>query len=139
RHAIYYFVPGMLNYFDSEAVVALSAPRPMLFLTGDKDAGSPVDGVRTIESTVRKVYKLYGQENQFESVIYRGVGHEYTPNMLERMLKWMVKHLKEMTNDETRRKVRLATSGENLFTVQRGLERSADFQSAVLPNCIRQG
>jgi len=94
RHGIYYFVPGMLNHFDTEAVVALIAPRPILFLTGDKDAGSPVDGVRTIESTVRKAYKLYGLENQFESVIYRGVGHEYTRNMGERMLKWMDKHLK---------------------------------------------
>ena len=95
RHGIYYFVPGMMNHFDSEAVVALIAPRPILFLTGDQDAGSPVDGVRTIESTVCKAYKLYGQENQFESVIYRGVGHEYTRTMWERMLKWMDKHLKK--------------------------------------------
>ena len=94
RHGIYYFVPGMMNHFDSEAVVALIAPRPILFLTGDKDAGSPVDGVRTIESTVCKAYKLYARENQFESVIYRGVGHEYTRTMWERMLKWLDKHLK---------------------------------------------
>jgi dipeptidyl aminopeptidase/acylaminoacyl peptidase len=95
RHGIYYFVPGMLNHFDTEAVVTLIAPRPILFLTGDKDPGSPIDGVRTIESTVRKAYKLYGQEDQFESVIYPGVGHEYTRNMWERMLKWMDKHLKK--------------------------------------------
>jgi dipeptidyl aminopeptidase/acylaminoacyl peptidase len=95
RHGIYYFVPGMLNHFDTEAVVALIAPRPVLFLTGDKDAGSPIDGVRTIESTVRKAYKLYGQGNQFESVIFPGVGHEYTRDMWARMLKWMDKHLKK--------------------------------------------
>src|SRR5882724_9739432 len=87
RHGIYYFVPGMLNHFDTEAVVALIAPRPILFLTGDKDWGSPVDGVRTIETTARKAYRLYGQDNQFESVGYPGVGHEYTRNMWERMLK----------------------------------------------------
>jgi dipeptidyl aminopeptidase/acylaminoacyl peptidase len=93
RHGIYYFVPGMLNHFDTEAIVALIAPRPILFLTGDKDPGSPVDGVRTIESRVRRAYALYGQENQFESVIYHGVGHQYTRNMWERMLKWMDQHL----------------------------------------------
>ena len=40
-HGIYYFVPGMLNYCDTETVVALAAPRPMLFQTGDQDFGSP--------------------------------------------------------------------------------------------------
>ena len=44
---------------------------------------------------MRKAYELYGQENQFESMICRGVGHEYTPNMWERMLNWMDKHLKK--------------------------------------------
>jgi len=95
RHGIYYFVPGMLSHFDTEAVVTLIAPRPILFLTGDKDSGSPLDGVRTIESTVREAYKLYGREDQFESVIDPGVGHEYTPNMWERTLNWMDKHLKK--------------------------------------------
>jgi dipeptidyl aminopeptidase/acylaminoacyl peptidase len=95
RHGIYYFVPGMLNHFDTEAVVALIAPRPILFLTGDKDAGSPVDGVRAIEATARTAYKLYGRQNQFESVVFPGVGHEYTRKMWEQMLKWMDEHLKK--------------------------------------------
>ena len=95
RHGIYYFVPGMLNHFDTEAVITLIAPRPILFLTGDKDAGSPIDGVQTIESVVCKAYKLFGQENQFKSVVYPGVGHDYTRNMWERMLKWMDKHLQK--------------------------------------------
>src|SRR5262249_31347558 len=48
HHGIYYFVPGLLNSFDTEAVVALAAPRPLLFQTGDRDDGSPIDGVRAI-------------------------------------------------------------------------------------------
>jgi dienelactone hydrolase len=95
RHGIYYYVPGMLNHFDTEAVVSLIAPRPILFLTGDNDSGSPVDGVRKIETTVRKAYRLYGRNNLFESIIYPGVGHEYTPEMWERMLTWTDKHLTE--------------------------------------------
>jgi len=93
RHGLYYFVPGMLNHFDTEAIVALIAPRPMLFLTGERDAGSPVDGVRTIEWSVRKAYKLYRKEDQFKSVIYPGVGHRYTRNMWTRMLNWMNQRL----------------------------------------------
>src|SRR5690606_16481728 len=49
-HGIYYFVPGMLNHFDTEAVMALIAPRPFLALTGDSDVGSPVSGMKVLEN-----------------------------------------------------------------------------------------
>ncbi len=93
-HGIYYFVPRLLNHFDTEAVVSLIAPRPVLFLTGDQDAGSPVDGIARIETAVRQVYQLYGQADQFVSVVYPGVGHAYTPDMWQRMLEWFEKNLK---------------------------------------------
>lgn len=88
-HGIYYFVPGMLRHFDTEAVVALAAPRPLLFLSGETDAGSPVDGIRVIEEKVARVYGLYGATRKFQSIIYPGVGHVYTPDMWQRMLAWM--------------------------------------------------
>jgi dipeptidyl aminopeptidase/acylaminoacyl peptidase len=93
-HGIYYFVPGMLNHFDTEAVVALIAPRPVLFQTGDVDSGSPVDGVRDIESMVRPVYQLYGNSEEFQSLVYEGLGHVYTPEMWAKTLAWMEQHLK---------------------------------------------
>jgi dienelactone hydrolase len=43
-HGIYYFVPGLISRFDSEAIYSLVAPRPMLMLSGDQDAGAPTDG-----------------------------------------------------------------------------------------------
>ncbi|HEV2209568.1 MAG TPA: alpha/beta hydrolase family protein [Verrucomicrobiae bacterium] len=97
-HGIYYFVPGLLNHFDTEAVVALLAPRPVLFQTGDQDAGSPVDGIRAIESAVRPVYKLYGREAEFQSVVYPGLGHVYTPEMWAKTLEWLDAHLKPKSN-----------------------------------------
>lgn len=93
-HGIYYFVPGMLRHFDTEAVVALAAPRPLLFLSGEKDAGSPVEGIRAIERKVAAVYRLYGQPQNFQSRIYPGIGHVYTPDMWDRMLAWMDQHLR---------------------------------------------
>lgn len=94
-HGIYYYVPGMLQHFDTEAVVALLAPRAALFLNGDRDSGSPVTGIRRIEAVVREVYRLHGAgaAGRFESVVYPGVGHEYTPDMWRRMLAWMETHL----------------------------------------------
>ncbi len=96
-HGIYYFVPGMLKNFDSEAVIALGAPRAMLFMTGDQDGGSPIDGVRHIGEIVSKVYALHGGDapQRFENAIYQGVGHVYLPEMWEKTLKWMDRWLKQ--------------------------------------------
>jgi dipeptidyl aminopeptidase/acylaminoacyl peptidase len=92
-HGIYYYVPQMLNYFDTEAVVALIAPRPVLFLDGDDDRTSPVDGIRVIESAVRPVYRLFGKDPEFQSVVYTGQGHVYTPEMWAKTLEWLNRYL----------------------------------------------
>ena len=93
-HGIYYFVPDLLTHFDTEAVVALIAPRPVLFMTGSEDFGSPIDGIKAIESAVRPVYRLYGKEGDFQNRVYDGLGHVYTPEMWAQTLVWMEKHLK---------------------------------------------
>ncbi len=93
-HGIYYFVPGMLEYFDTESVVALIAPRPVLFQTGDADAGSPADGVREIESRVKPVYRLFSAEKNFQSLLVPALGHKYLPEMWARTLKWLERNLK---------------------------------------------
>ena len=92
-HGIYYFVPGFLNNFDTEAVVAMIAPRPVLFQTGDQDVGSPPDGIRAIESFVRPVYGLFGREKEFQNIIYPGLGHVYTTEMWAKTLEWMTEKL----------------------------------------------
>jgi dipeptidyl aminopeptidase/acylaminoacyl peptidase len=94
QHGIYYFVPGLLRHFDVEAVVALAAPRPLLFLSGEDDAGSPAEGIRTVESRVRPVYDLHGAGDRFRSVLYPETGHVYTPDMWARMVGWMNRYVK---------------------------------------------
>ena len=94
-HGIYYFVPGMLKRFDTEAVIALGAPRPMLFMTGDQDAGSPVTGVRRIGEVVGKLYRLLDADSaRFENLIYPGVGHVYLPEMWDKTVEWLNKWVK---------------------------------------------
>jgi dienelactone hydrolase len=93
-HGIYYFVPGFLKHFDTEAVISLIAPRPILFLTGDEDIGSPVSGIKKIESVLHRVYKLNKAEEEFQSIIYPQTGHVYTPDMWDRMTNWMNTKLK---------------------------------------------
>ncbi len=93
RHGIYYFVPGLLGHFDAEAVVSLIAPRPLLTLTGGRDAGSPVEGVRYINRFCAHVYALYGRRRSFASAVYPRLGHIYTRAMWGRMLGWFEGHL----------------------------------------------
>jgi dienelactone hydrolase len=93
-HGIYYFVPGFLKYFDTEAVISLIAPRPILFLTGDKDDGSPVSGIRRINETIQKVYDLNNVSRNFQSIIYPNTGHVYTGDMWDKMKTWMNTHLR---------------------------------------------
>jgi hypothetical protein len=94
QHGIYYYVPNMLKEkIDAESVIGLIAPRPHLTLTGDKDDGSPADGVRIINAYQEHLYKLYGKAENFRGVLYRGVGHKYTPQMWRETLNWLKKHL----------------------------------------------
>jgi len=92
-HGIYYFVPGMLRHFDTEAVMALAAPRPMLFQTGGRDSGSPVVGIERLEPTIREAYRLHGAESAFESRVLPDLGHVYTPEMWEHTVAWLSRHL----------------------------------------------
>jgi dienelactone hydrolase len=87
-HGIYYFVPGILKHFDSEGVMALAAPRPFLALTGDRDAGSPPEGMKKLEQILNRFYGLYGKPEQFRSIVYPETGHVYTDEMKQRMLEW---------------------------------------------------
>ena len=92
-HGIYYFVPGVLTQFDTDAIYSLVAPRPMLMLSGDQDGGAPADGVVTLEKKLAAVYRLHGKEDHFRSVLYKNTGHEYLPEMKAEMVEWFEKHL----------------------------------------------
>ncbi|QDU28217.1 Abhydrolase family protein [Anatilimnocola aggregata] len=94
RHGIYYFVPGVFQHFDTEAIFALSAPKPNLQLSGDEDGGAPTDGVIVLEKKLGEIYKLYGKPENFRSVLYAKTGHEYLPEMRVEMVAWFTKHLK---------------------------------------------
>jgi dienelactone hydrolase len=92
-HGIYYFVNGILEHFDSEGVMALLAPRPFLALTGDRDAGSPPEGMKKLEQILNRVYSLHGKAGAFRSIVYPETGHVYTDDMKQKMVDWFGKHL----------------------------------------------
>jgi len=92
-HGIYYFVPGILSHFDTEVIIALAAPRTVLFQTGDQDFGSPAIGVSKISDAVSRLYGAMERPDQFQSILYPGIGHVYMPEMWDRTVAWFAKHL----------------------------------------------
>ena len=93
-HAMWNWVPGMLQRFDTETVVSLIAPRPYMQLMGTVDIGSPVDGVRYIEGKMDEVYSLYQKPENVEFHYYEGVGHDYLVEEFGLMLDFFDAHLK---------------------------------------------
>lgn len=94
-HGQYYFVPGLLRHFDSEGVMALVAPRPFLALTGDRDVGSPPEGMAKLEGILNRVYALYDRPAAFRSIVYPETGHVYNDDMKARMIAWFDQYLGE--------------------------------------------
>jgi len=93
-HGIYYYVPNMLREgIDTESVIGLIAPRPHLTLTGDRDEGSPAEGVRIINEFQKNLYKCYGKESHFRGILYPEVGHTYTPEMWKETIDWLKRYL----------------------------------------------
>ena len=93
-HAVYYYIPGLLKHFDSEAIIGLMAPRPFLALTGDRDTTSPPQGVKALEAKVDQIYSLYGADGKFKSILYDDTGHTYTAQMKVEMVAWFDRWLR---------------------------------------------
>ncbi len=87
RHAIYYFVPGVLvSGIDMEHIVAATSPRHQLILTGDRDPLSPIAGIHKVMKYVREIYRELGAADKLEITLYEGVAHAYLPAMVEAMI-----------------------------------------------------
>ncbi|HPA17545.1 MAG TPA: alpha/beta hydrolase family protein [Verrucomicrobiae bacterium] len=96
QHGFYYFVPGMLRRgIDAEAVIGCIAPRAHLTLSGDEDAGSPVDGIRMINAFQERIYGLYGRGDCFRGIVYEKTGHVWSPAMWDETIAWLKRHIGE--------------------------------------------
>lgn len=86
------WVPGLTARYDTEALVALCAPRPLCVMMGDADPTAPVSGIDLIEATAKKVYALYGNRGDYQHTLFGGLGHEYTLLEWDTMLEFLDKH-----------------------------------------------
>jgi dienelactone hydrolase len=89
-----------LHGWEWTTILALIAPRPMLFANSDNDPIFPMDGNRRIIARLRRLYKLYGKPDLVDDHVSKG-GHAYRPDLRLAVFKWINKHLKGDTGPIT--------------------------------------
>ena len=93
RHGPYYYVHGLLKYFDTESIMGCIAPRALLNLSGGADPLEPLEGQKYINGSLSKIYMAMKRPSQFKYIIYDGVGHEYNKEMWNETMKWLKEKL----------------------------------------------
>lgn len=91
-HGIYYFVPSLLRYFTTSDINSLIAPRPHLSVAGAFDKLTPIEGLKKIDNNMKKVYKIFGKEENWQLKIYN-TGHRETYLMRNDIIEFLLKHI----------------------------------------------
>ena len=73
-------IPGILNWIETDDVLGLIAPRPLLVVSGDADHIWPYDGAAAVVDRARDVYRAFDSETEIVSVSALG-GHRFYPEI----------------------------------------------------------
>jgi hypothetical protein len=86
-------VARLRAHFDTEAVLALCAPRSFEMMVGTRDASSPLSGVLVFRDTLRRAYSLVRPPGHHMEAIFGGLGREFTLLEWDMMLEHFDKEL----------------------------------------------
>lgn len=91
-HGIYYYVPRLLQHFQTSDINELIVPRPRLSLNGKKDLLTPPAGVEKVRDHVYPLYAKYGKKEDCRIELF-DCGHEELPEMRKLILEWLDRYL----------------------------------------------
>jgi dienelactone hydrolase len=74
-------------------ILALFAPKPLLFANSDADPIFPMDGNRRIIARLRQCYELLGAKDKVDEYVSKG-GHDYRPDLRVAIFSFINRHLK---------------------------------------------
>ena len=74
-------------------ILALFAPKPLLFANSDMDTIFPMSGNRRISQRLRTCYNMLGEKENFDDYVSKG-GHDYRPDLRLAVFGFFHKHLK---------------------------------------------
>jgi dienelactone hydrolase len=78
--------------WELTTILALHAPKPLLFANSDMDPIFPMTGNRRIAVRMRKCYELLGAKDKFDDYVSKG-GHDYRPDLRLAIFGFFQKHL----------------------------------------------
>ena len=93
-HGLYYYVPRLLQHFQTADINELIVPRPHLSMNGRFDPLTPTAGVEKVRDYLLPLYRELGREQDCEIRLY-DCAHLELPAMRERILEWMDSYLVE--------------------------------------------
>lgn len=73
-------VPGLLNWLETDDVVGLVAPRPLLAISGMRDHIFPHAGVAAVIDSAKRIYRAAGAEDNLSAVSADGP-HRFYPGI----------------------------------------------------------
>lgn len=71
------FLPGLLRWGDAEELFSLIAPRPLLILSGTRDARIPPEESQPMKDTITRAYRILGAEGRL--LLHDFDGGHYLP------------------------------------------------------------
>jgi hypothetical protein len=78
--------------WNLQTILALFAPKPLLFANSDNDGIFPMTGNRRIAKRMRECYELLGAKDNFDDYVSKG-GHAYRPDLRLAIFGFFHKHL----------------------------------------------
>jgi dienelactone hydrolase len=76
NHGFATYVPGILEVYDLDTLVAALSPRAFLLTAGETDPLFPIDGVRSIAEKAQHTYAQAGMPERFGAILFPA-GHSF--------------------------------------------------------------
>ena len=88
RHGIYYYVPALLKHFSAEELNHLTLPRPRLCVVGRHDGLTPIEGIQSLDQTMRSQADAAGHPESWQFLITE-TGHFETEYSHQQVLSFL--------------------------------------------------
>ncbi len=122
-------VPGALQFTEEWAVLALTAPRPLMVLSATRDAFQfSVGEAKKSLALTAPVYKLFGKPDNLRHATFEE-GHGYSKAMREAMYGFMTLHLKGQGNGDPIPEPKFTTENPEDLRCYPGDSRPKDFMT----------
>lgn len=88
KHGIYYYVPSLLKHFSAAELDALTLPRPRLSVVGRHDGLTPIEGILSLDQTMRSHADAAGHPESWQLLITE-TGHFETEHSHQQVLSFL--------------------------------------------------